>query len=340
MKRLIICSDGTWCNEHGVTSSYVKRMCDELAEEYNGVEQHGFYDSGIGSTWNSRFMKYFTGAFGIGLNKNILDCYAFLVDSYEPGDEIYLFGFSRGAYTVRSLAGLIRNCGILKDGSRMKEAFALYRNKKYPPDRDVSKQFRKEHAVEEPDGETKIKFLGVFDTVGSLGIPAYRGGIGRAPWHNFHDTELSHIVRHARHALAIDEARKQFPPTLWDDASAAEKGIDAKQVWFAGVHSDIGGTFKDSTLGDCAGEWMAREAAACGLGFSSSFWETLHPAPLGKINAPGFPQKPRRKIPTGALLHQSVKTRHAQCPEYCIHKALQPFYTPETGQWKDVAFFP
>jgi hypothetical protein len=214
------------------------------------------------------------GAFGAGLSRNVLDAYRFLVHTYEPGDRLYLFGFSRGAFTARSLAGLIRNCGIPRPehADRIGEAWALYRSRASRPTSVAATLFRRAYSY-----ETEIRFIGVWDTVGALGIPAlpgprpFRWLVNRfnRRW-SFHDTELSSWVNGAFHALAIDEQRSAFAPTLWHQQPGAfAKGQELKQVWFAGVHTDVGGGYPDSGLSDITLHWMVDHARAYGLEFEA-----------------------------------------------------------------------
>ena len=203
------------------------------------------------------------GAFGHGLEDNVYEAYRFLVGNYEPGDELFLFGFSRGAFTARSLAGMIRKCGILERQHvrRYPAAIALYRDDQHP-DSPAARTFRRAHAVG-GDATLPIRFIGVWDTVGALGIPL-RGlrGLTRHKY-QFHDTELSGSVAQACHALAIDERRAPFEPTLW--AYRPKPGQTVEQVWFAGVHSDVGGGYPDTGLADITLEWMIDRAQGAGL---------------------------------------------------------------------------
>ncbi len=222
------------------------------------------YEAGVGTRRGERLIG---GAFGVGLSRNVQECYRFLVDTYEPGDKLYFFGFSRGAYTARSAVGLVRNCGILRPEHRhrIKEAYALYRR----PDKDsepsgiAADLFRRSHSY----SEIYMDFVGVWDTVGALGIPidGFRPPLLSRLW-SFHDTKLSRYVLNAYQALAIDERRKPFKPTIWvqqDDAPSQT----LEQVWFAGVHSDIGGGYQDVGLSEIALLWMAEKARSCELAF-------------------------------------------------------------------------
>lgn len=307
MKNIVICSDGTWQSPESGTATHVLRLAEGIApEDATGNKQVVFYDWGVGSEGD----KLSGGITGKGIDKNIQDCYRFVVHNYEPGDALYLFGFSRGAYTVRSLAGLIRNCGILgrKHSDKVGQAYNLYRNRgaASAPGRDKAAAFRKRHAVADV---TRIHFIGVSDTVGSLGIPApFLGTLGTDRY-LFHDTAPSSIINHARHAVAIDENRQDFEPTLW----TPKGGIDLKQVWFAGVHTDIGGGYADHSLGDVAGEWMTHEAQACGLGLEPHLFGRMNPDYAGPRHNEykGFYKAMRRKHvrPPEPVVHVSVKRR-------------------------------
>lgn len=274
MKRIAIFADGTWNSpeEGGATNILLMaRAVKPVADD--GVEQVAFYDWGVGTDRK----ELMGGLAGEGIDKNIQDCYRFLVHNYKANDEIYLFGFSRGAYTVRSLGGFIRNCGLLKreHASRIPEAYALYRKrtKSTAPSQPKPTEFRQIYAVADT---TPIHFMGVFDTVGALGIPLpFWGALGKEEF-LFHDTEPSRIVQCARHAVSIDENRKDFQPTLWDE----KQGLDLKQVWFAGVHSDVGGSYKERGLSDCAMNWMCKEATLRGLAFEAHLSNQANADPL------------------------------------------------------------
>jgi uncharacterized protein (DUF2235 family) len=271
MRRLIVCADGTWQSDEasggrGVTN--VVKMRDAIEPHPpSGVEQKVFYDKGVGvGNWWSRVMG---GAFGDGLSQNVRDCYSFLVRTYRPGDQLYFFGFSRGAFTVRSLAGLVRKCGILPvdDAGQIKEAYEFYRKRgeEYHPAGPLATDFRKKRGSR----ETPIKCVGVWDTVGSLGVPT-GGPIGMLTRnrYGFHDVRLSSVVENGFHALAIDERRKPFSPSLWhmregDRHKDSHQRIE--QRWFAGVHSNVGGGYAECGLSDVTLKWMMERAGECGL---------------------------------------------------------------------------
>ncbi len=317
MKRIIICADGTWNRpeeniEEDFPTNVLKFARGIAPNDVEGIKQIVFYDWGIGSY----HAKAIGGGLGAGLEKNVMDGYRFLVHNFEPGDEIYLFGFSRGAYTVRSLSGLINNCNILKgsESNRVEEAFQLYKNPDYAPMDDYSIEWRDKHSIKD---SSIITFVGVWDTVGAMGLPFSFFGLIKDK-HRFYDNKLGSNVITARHALSLDEKRDDFEPTIW---SPNDK-VDLKQVWFAGVHTDVGGGYKkddDKTvLSDIPMTWLINEANAVGLNFEAFLSVTnLNPMAkqhdeykglmrfLGKyVRVIPDPEK----IPT--LVHSSVKERY------------------------------
>ncbi len=273
-KNLVVCCDGTWNvpdESRGAVAAPTNVAKLALAVAQDEATQRLYYEPGVGTAPDERITG---GAFGYGLSHNIRNGYAFLAANYSEGDRVFLFGFSRGAYTARSLGGLIRNCGILRPehADQVNAAFAFYRDRTSHshPSSIASHLFRDMYSY----GDQPIHFIGVWDTVGALGIPNDLPGweqISRlfTGWEQlwgFHDTQLSAQVAHARHALSIDEERAAFRPTLWtQDQAALDAGQDLKQVWFAGVHSEVGGGSADTSLSDIALLWMAGQAAACGL---------------------------------------------------------------------------
>jgi uncharacterized protein (DUF2235 family) len=316
-KRIVICADGTWNrpekNLAEDTPTNVLRLARAIKPVANDhVDQQVFYDWGVGSYYD----PVVGGATGKGLDKNIMDDYRYIVQNYAPGDEIFLFGFSRGAYTVRSLCGLINNCGILKrpDARLIQAAFDLYKrpSKAYAPKGAKSIAFRQEHS--HPSRE--VRFVGVWDTVGALGIPiSFLGLLDDKD--EFYDTKLGRNVRVARHALAIDELRSDFEPTVW----LPRENLDLKQVWFAGAHSDVGGSYKpddDGTLlSDIPLDWMMREARSAGLTLETHLRRSLQPNPVATLHQSRrhyyrIKKKFYRDIDHGkgeVLIHKSVKQR-------------------------------
>ena len=268
MKRLILCCDGTWNSADQIQNGHpsptnVFRIAYRTARRDAGIPQIVYYGQGVG-TGNS-LDRITGGAFGKGVDDNIFNAYRFLIANYEPDDEIFLFGFSRGAFTARSIAGMIRKCGILCQEHILQyvNAVALYQNNENPNE-DRPSDFRRRYSVN-GERDTPIRFIGVWDTVGALGIPL-RGmrWLTRGKY-QFHDTELSRSVRHACHALAIDERRSPFKPTLWQ--FKPKKNQTVEQVWFPGVHTNIGGGYPDRSLSDITLEWMIGKSKSAGLVF-------------------------------------------------------------------------
>jgi uncharacterized protein (DUF2235 family) len=297
-KRIVICCDGTWdtpdewlppdaaAGRRGRTlvQTNVTKLALALAPvDAQQLEQRVFYNKGVGT---GRHDHWLGGTIGWGLSDHILQCYRFLVQWFEPGDELFLFGFSRGAYTARSLAGLIRNSGILRraEAGRLDDAFALYRRRDPAshPDQVEAEIFRRSFSH-----ETRIRFIGVWDTVGALGVPF--------PWlrwlnqrWQFHDVQLSSWVDFAFHAIAIDERRRWFRPTLWEQQQKPGTAKQVlEQVWFPGAHRDVGGGTRYAGLSDTALLWMKRKAEACGLAFDEARFTSLcKPNYLDKLDRP------------------------------------------------------
>lgn len=270
MKRLVVCCDGTWNRpdhiDRGVAApTNVAKVALALTDEdREGNPQLVHYQAGVGTRAGERLRG---GGLGVGLSRNVQECYRFVVDNFGPNDKLYLFGFSRGAFTARSTAGLVRNAGILRPGHRhrIEEAYALYRDphKDSEPAGIASRLFRRTHSYD----DVFIEFVGVWDTVGALGIPIHLPAISER-W-TFHDTTLSSYVLHAYHAVAIDERRGPFKPTLWTlkDGEKRPEGTSLEQVWFAGVHCEVGGGYRDPELSEIPLLWMADKARERGLAF-------------------------------------------------------------------------
>ena len=265
MKRLVVCADGTWkSRDDSSDATNVERLCDAvLPVAADGTRQLARYFPGVGT---SRLERLRGGAFGVGLSRNVVQCYRFLAQEWEPGDELHLLGFSRGAFTVRSLAGMVRNVGLLHPDElgRVDEAYGHYRDRDaaWRPDGAAAVAYRAAHSRE----VERIRCIGVWDTVGALGVPT-SGPVGwwtRRRW-GFHDVQLSGRVEHGYHALAVDERRRAFAPALWqvDDAHAGQQTVE--QVWFAGSHSDVGGGRAGCALSDTTMEWMAGKVRLAGL---------------------------------------------------------------------------
>ncbi|MBU9765641.1 DUF2235 domain-containing protein [Mycobacterium sp. TNTM28] len=270
-KRLVVCCDGTWNTpdqrtDGKPTPTNVAKLALGLAPTGDdGMPQRLFYHRGVGTGRSGRLRG---GAFGAGLFLDVRDTYRFVVHNYQPGDELFFFGFSRGAFTARSTAGLIRNSGVLRqeNAAQIEQAYALYRD--HHPDTDPrsveAALFRKMYSH-----EPRIRFIGVWDTVGALGIPRFGGRL--ATWFNrryeFHNTALSSKVDEAYQALAIDERRGPFVPAIWSQSKPRPAGQRLEQVWFTGSHCDIGGGNPDRGLSDITLCWMLEKARNAGLAF-------------------------------------------------------------------------
>jgi uncharacterized protein (DUF2235 family) len=297
MKRLAFCFDGTWNRLDAAHATNVV-ITAEIILPYgsNGIVQAIFYDEGVGTR---KFEKIVGGLFGSGMVENLGDAYRFLIFNYTPGDEIFIFGFSRGAFTARSFAGLLATCGILRrrDAAKVTEAIQLYQRRDadspafaeeamrfrrdYSPDVCVSSEEEAWRLRNMPDyvacPQLRIAYLGVWDTVGALGVPTrYKIFNLFDKKYQFHDTSLSSFVKSARHAVAIDERRKDFAPTLWDNVPAMNKAAGAKdeavdapyqQKWFPGVHGAVGGGGARRGLSDQALNWILDGARHMGLEF-------------------------------------------------------------------------
>jgi len=287
-KRIIVCCDGTWLDSTGglmknklPIPSNITRISQAIKPtSSDGVQQVVFYQAGIGSTGNF-INKIVGGATAEGLSENIRSAYTFIALNYSTGDEIYLFGFSRGAFTARSIAGLIDGVGLLtKQGLEyLAEVFKDFENREnpnYKPAYPNTPIFEKPSALDPRyrnelvrKGLSRlsiaIKAIGVFDTVGSLGIP-------RIEWlerlhlqtkstkeYLFYDTALNDHIENAFQALALDEHRAAFSPAVWEKPRGNETNL--RQVWFSGVHSNIGGGYADQGQANITLAWMMSQVA-------------------------------------------------------------------------------
>lgn len=273
-KSLVVCCDGTWNTPDQVSPTNVVKTALAVADvDHSGREQRVFYHRGVGTGPRERLRG---GAFGYGLSRDVRDTYRFLVQNYEPGDRLYFFGFSRGAFTARSTAGFVRNCGILRpqEEHRIDEAYKLYRRRDRHPRSLAAAIFRRSYSY-----EPNIRFIGVWDTVGALGVPV--DGLHIAGWLNrrwqFHDTDLSSIVETAFHAVSIDERRGPFRPALWTQPTSAPETQVVEQVWFSGVHCDVGGGNVEHKLSDIPLLWMADRARESGLCFKDDAFTRCSP---------------------------------------------------------------
>jgi uncharacterized protein (DUF2235 family) len=340
-RNIVVCCDGT-DNEVATDSTNVLRLFRMLERDHRQV---AYYDGGVGTLVDpaaiSVLRKYVSrrldAAIGLRVRENVIAAYRFLARTYEPGDQIYLFGFSRGAYTVRAVAGLVHFLGLLRPEleNLATLAWAVYANEAHIY--TVSRRFAGGNRFNRCFGvnpKPEIHFMGVWDTVSSFG------------WFwNFQTlphTAVNPSVMHFRHALAMDERRACFPANLFFPRE--EQLPNCKQVWFAGVHSDVGGGYpeKEATLAKVPLAWMIREAEALGLFISAAARQYLMdskdkppPDPCGPVHESlagfwkameYFPRRSwdgaagrmcwqgphcgrRRPIEPGSVLHVSVLDR-------------------------------
>ena len=367
-KRIVFCADGTWNGPeqqtgvtpidaddnhgelNGATVTNVVKLFANLAgrvtpetmamrdeqekvvvDAAGGVVQIAKYIHGVGDS-NSFLKKAMGGMFGMGVIARIVRGYTFISRNYEPGDEIHIAGFSRGAYTARALAGMIAAVGLLNrahyDPNDKNEAYRLgvaawCKGKNMSLHGAGKLTDLANHLLNFVGGffahqlkpnqlipNVPIKSVAVWDTVGSMGIPAYAGD-KRYDVFRFVDTKLSDKVQNGFHAMAVDELRMDFPVTAWDSRA----GI--KQVWFVGAHADVGGGYsaQESRLSDIALEWMMRQLAEVGVRLATPL--TYKPEPLiaPAIHQPWskspfalLPRSPRQ-VTSADTIHDSVLRR-------------------------------
>lgn len=349
MKRLVVCCDGTWQNLNQDRPTNVALAARAVAQrDADGAPQVVHYSAGVGCNLDN--LNLFQGAFGLGLDQNLLEAYLFLTLNYEPGDQIYLLGFSRGAYTVRSLAGLVRKCGILHraHSDKSRRALELYRKRDLSADSAEAVQFRNSFAIAWPKLDStglkqvmggavydlRFNYIGVWDTVGALGVPRllpFARGFNKK--FEFHDLGLSRAALSARHAVAIDESRNAFKPTLWsnlDELNAAMGEERFQQVWFPGDHGAVGGGTQASHLSNGALLWIIEGAERMGLVFDRTPAAVLSQA-LADLDPASDPLRDkfklfsamalmgwsaRKGIDAFADVHESARLRWARARRY------------------------
>jgi uncharacterized protein (DUF2235 family) len=330
-KRIIFCADGTWDSAQNDTNVYSLFKAMPIASD-----QVTYYDDGVGSD-GTLIEKLTGGAFGAGLFQKIKDGYSKIAQVYEPNDDLFIFGFSRGAYTARCLAGMIAICGLPTasfDDNLVNTAFNAYRQRDPNQRKTILASLSQYNLF-----DAKIKMVGVWDTVGSLGIPALLGGVDPILY-GFLDTNLHPDVLNACQALAIDERRREFPPTLWTPPSPPVAGQTLEQVWFSGVHCDVGGGYPETALSGITLAWMMGKAKSLGVQIDPTVW-TQYALPeaknaLGQIHESwsilwGFPLA--RTVANNSALSNSVAIRCDNVPGYqpgnltFINDELGPNYT-------------
>ncbi|KAF1986378.1 hypothetical protein K402DRAFT_332875 [Aulographum hederae CBS 113979] len=342
-KKIVICCDGTWQNKdngwekdgifdftgHPQIPSNVTRIARALLPENSaGHPQIVYYQAGVGTGYGLT-NTLLGGATGAGLSENIREAYAFLADNYMDGDDLFFIGFSRGAYTARSIAGMVSSVGLLTKEAMagFYDIFKDYENageKAYKPRYPKThSEFKLERSSDEAHEylqaykaellrnklirDVDIKAIGVWDTVGSLGIPVhplFQKTIGAASLseYRFYNTGLDNNVHNAFHALALDETRASFTPTLWSLPPGCTTNL--KQIWFPGAHSSVGGSYKDTSIADLSLAWMMSQLRPW-LDFSPSYLPDQHALNLkyiAKMQAAGTkPQYPSWRFGVGKI---------------------------------------
>jgi hypothetical protein len=287
VSRLILCLDGTWNTADAENITNIVRIRDLIDPkpkiDGGGTEdQRVYYHDGVGTglSWRD---KVIGGMGGYGLDHNVRAAYRFISSHYKPDLELYIFGFSRGAFTARSLLGYLSAPGLLRAEhcSRENEARA-WRYYRTPPDDRYPQEAGGLAQLSHPN--VRIRCVGVFDTVGALGVPVHAFSNWNRRRFQFHDVTLGTNVDYAFHALAIDEKRGPFQASLWQYPNH-KYFTDVEQVWFPGVHANTGGGYEDRGLSDRTLQWMMSriEAKQLGLKFISGWDKTLSPDISGTL---------------------------------------------------------
>ncbi len=301
-KNIVLCSDGTGNKGGYGNDSNVYKLYRAIDIHNPTKEQISFYDNGVGTKEDGSAVKdnkiwvALSGALGLGFQDKVRDLYEFLARHYQAGDKIYIFGFSRGAATVRAFTGFINCCGLIdKSKTDSEKEFqklinkALLAYQKCTSNPQLALDFKKDYAVTggeyAPNANLQIHFLGVWDTVSALGFPdgkwktsdwffdsldllskALKEITNKTKWpHQFYNYDLNEHILYACQALAIDDERKTFHPKAWDESKREADSVE--QVWFAGTHSNVGGGYPRSGLSDVALEWIFKKAAGKDLIF-------------------------------------------------------------------------
>jgi uncharacterized protein (DUF2235 family) len=281
-KRLVVCLDGTWNTVNDNTNVWrLKSLVAPVGSD--DLRQTVYYHKGVGTSFGSYIRG---GMLGYGLDDEIIWAYEWLIDNYNAGDELFIFGFSRGAYTARSLSGFIAKCGLLASGAPLSVNQLYARYRRASAVKTIRTLFDEQQAdktalsLEEQwmlkySQAIDIDFLGVWDTVGALGLPFGDLPILGKQDMQFLNTGIRISNKFAFHAVAIDEHRKVFSPTLWtvDYPKAAPPPhhhrtlAQVEQRWFIGAHANVGGGCENDLLAQRPLKWMMDKAAAVGLAF-------------------------------------------------------------------------
>ncbi len=311
-KNIVVFSDGTGQEGGTGNNTNVYKTFGLILDRSPG--QVSFYDKGLGTG----FRKLTGNIFGRGFGKNVRQCYQFIFENYQAGDEIFLFGFSRGAATVRSLTGFIHMFGILPKSrtNLIDEAWKIYK---------ISNEDKRKIAADKFHTSNRtlwatVKFLGVWDTVSALGYPdtSLDKVLNWIVPHGFHDFNLSGSVINACHALSIDDVRKNFHP-LYIEPGSNEKG-ELKQVWFMGMHTDVGGGYAETGLSDIVLEWMIGYAVKHGLRI---YADPNRERGLCTPNANGYMHNSRDKWWKTWVFKESPRKWPERFPKPVIHESVR-----------------
>lgn len=319
-KNIVICYDGT-NSEYSEHNTNVVKAFEKVDKDNPKIPQIAMYDPGVGTInflgehrW--RWIGIVLGlAFGYGIRQNIEDGYEYLMNNFKPGDKVFLFGFSRGAYTARALAGMIHKFGVLREGNKNMIPYVskMYFKKVKNEDKDnyisLSKGFKEAFS-----NVCKPRFIGLWDTVGALGKNLSK---------SFPDLKLNPDVKCGFQAIAIDERRKLYKVVLWDESDKTDNQT-IEQVWFGGVHSEVGGGCNRNkcSLSDIPFAWMMDKAFECGLNLKPGWQDNLNQEVIPAIHdSYKFPWVTclllkKRVIPSGAIIHQSIIDRMNKRDDY------------------------
>jgi uncharacterized protein (DUF2235 family) len=368
LKRIVFCFDGTWNALNANTPTNVVLTAASIDRNANGISQIIHYDEGVGT---GRLEKYSGGMFGEGLIENVREAYRFLIFNYDPGDEIFVFGFSRGAFSAQTFVGFVRHVGPLRrlHAGHIDEALDLYRQRLTTAEGSSERvrRFRAEYSSnvcigEDDEWRSKnianyvsgsvpvltIKYLGLWDTVAAMGVPAsFPMSSILNKKYQFHDASLSAFIQSARHAVATDERRVLFPPVLWGDLtdinkskgfSPEDKDAPYQERWFPGVHGSVGGGGDIRGLSDGSLAWVLTGAKRAGLKLDSAAGSRIqsvapdHRAPL--VNA----KKPKRKITSLLSTDRSGPEHFFQLSSAVLHRwKAAPNQLPENVAYRPKA---
>ncbi|KAF8576583.1 hypothetical protein K439DRAFT_1640432 [Ramaria rubella] len=360
-KRIIVCCDGTW--QDGIVQKHrweysnilkLSRMINHQDDRQSPpIHQIVFYQAGIGSERNI-YSEYIEGATGGSLAEKVQEAYGFIAHNYQLGDEIFLFGFSRGAYTARMTAAFIGEIGVLDrvDMDHFADIFIAYQKRGDTSDQEELERCNKTlepwtspqakgRVRADADGDTfTIKCVGVFDTVGSLGMPKELSfSHEMKELFGFHDKVLGAHIQHAFHAMGMHETRADFDVAKYEQTEKGrKKGQVLRQVWFSGCHSDVGGGYQSHDLADVSLAWMASNIESM-LSLNLDYLRSI-PRPISPWGAQ-IPHNPKtgmfelsnavqRSLPTKTdnktqeYIHHSVTSQHLLLPQLEANISANP----------------